>query len=70
MSKIIKPVRHIQPNSDKIKSQISDSIHIEDEVKILRETLAKVLEKVNISDSKEFQDYNNLISSIKTKIKG
>jgi hypothetical protein len=69
MKKKIKPIRYIQPDGDKVKHRISESIPIEEEVKILRETLAKVLEKVNINDSKEFHDYNKLVTSIKTKIK-
>lgn len=66
----MKPVRYIQPNGEKVRDKVIEAISLDEEVKILRETLAKVLEKVNISDDKEFQNYNNLIKGIKTKVKG
>jgi hypothetical protein len=67
--KKLNPVRYIQQDKDKIKDKITETISLDEEVKILRETLAKVLEHVEVNNIEEFQEYNNLITGIKSEIK-
>ena len=67
--KKMKPQRYIQPDREKVKDKITENITMEEEIKILRETLSKVLEIIDIDNIEEFQEYDGLIKKIKKNIK-
>lgn len=50
---------------EEIKSNITSTIDINDEIKIIRETLAKVIQFVPAEKMDEFKEYNELIQNIK-----
>lgn len=54
-------------DKEKVKNEVKNTIDINDEIKILRETLEKVIKLVplNTKDIEEFIEYIRLIKSIK-----
>lgn len=67
--KVLTPKRWVQPIKEVVKDKIAESVDPTLEIKILRETLAKVLEKVTIDSPEEFNEYNDLICQIKSETK-
>lgn len=64
MARVLTPKVIVQDKKEIKKEVISDTYDTSVEVKILRETIAQLLQKVQIDNPTEFDDYNNTITNI------
>ena len=64
MTRVLTPKVIEQDKKEIKKDTISDTYDVTVEIKILRETIAQLLQKVQIDNPTEFNDYNSTITNI------
>lgn len=64
MTRILTPKVIIQSSKEIKKEVITETYDITTEIKVLRETIAQLLQKVEIDNPTEFNEYNNTIINI------
>lgn len=64
MARILTPKVIVQPPKEIKKEVITETYDITTEIKVLRETIAQLLQKVEIDNPTEFNEYNNTIINI------
>lgn len=67
--KIIKPKKLTKPYKKKAKEKINSNIDMNDEIKLLRETLKGVIDDLNLEGYDEFLIYYNKVENIKQNSK-
>lgn len=68
--KLLKPYKKKEDKKTKIKYIIHDTIDINDEIKILRETLINIIYDLKLQDDKKYEEflkYNSMINDIKKR---